>query len=60
MTLTEERKRDAKQREKSAKETLRAVAEAMRNEDGFERLLAIPDDQWEEAVMRSQDEENAA
>jgi len=60
MTLTEERAEDEKERDKSMRRTVRAVAESLRNEDGIERLLAIPDDQWEEAVLQSQEDGDAS
>lgn len=59
MTLAEERKRDEKQRKKSRRRTLQAVADAVRNKDGIERLRAISDEAWEEAMMQSQEGEGA-
>jgi len=59
-TLTEKREKDAKERRDSMRRTLQTVADALRNAEGYERLLAIPDDEWEQAMMRDQGEERAA
>lgn len=59
-TLTEKREEDARQRREFRKRSLRAIADALHDEEGFERILAIPDEEWEKAMMQDQGEESAA
>ncbi len=57
--LKEMAKRDAKEREKTARKTRSEVGALLVNPDGLDRLRNIADEEWDQAVVESQGEENA-
>jgi len=53
-SLEELNDQDAKARRKSLKATTAAVTSVLDNTDGLERLRAISDEEWAEAVARDE------
>lgn len=60
LTLEELNKLDDKQRKKMMRQTVKEVTAILTNEQGFRRLLAITDEEWEEAVAEDAGGEGGA
>jgi len=58
LTDTEQAEKDEAERKRTLAETLDAVNAVLKNEDGFQRIEAITDDEWDRAQQL--DDEEAA
>jgi len=60
LTLEELNKLDGKRRKKMMRQTVKDIMAMLANARGFERLLAITDEEWQEAIDEDEGVEGGA